>query len=171
MKKLIILSPFIFLLLPLNIYAVGISSPYLEDNTLQLIRGESTTYSINLQNTEDTDIDIEIIYSSKIAKIIDYKEVYTLPAGTLKTKISFDITASRETKIGDIYTVSYSVNPLAPSGEGTLPMIVGINKKFNVEIIKDPNSKDTPILFYAAPIIAVIALIIFIWRKIKKRRP
>lgn len=169
MRKLGILFLFVLLLSSLKVYGVGISSPYLENDTIKLIKGQSTIYTINLQNPEDRDIDVKIDYNSKIAKIIDYKEVYTLPAGKLDTEVSFFINASEETEIGGIYAVSYSMKPLTAGGEGTLPMTVGVNKHFNVEIIKNPNSVDMRILLYYAAFIAVfIIIIIFIWKKSKR---
>ena len=170
MKKLIALFPFILLLFSLEAYAIGISSPYLENNTIQLIKGQSTIYSINLQNPEDIDINVKISYSSDVAKIIDYKEVYTLLAGKLDTPVSFNKTASEETKINKIYTVSYSVKPLSIPGGGTLPMTMSIAKQFNVKIIKDPDKAGTYVLGYYAAFIAIAMIIfIFIWKKLKKK--
>lgn len=173
MRKLVILFLFI-LLFSSKIYAIGIVSPYLVNNTLKIINGESTIYTITLQNTEDRDIDVKIGYSSEIAKIIDYKEIYTLPAGKIDTKISFNITAPEDAINGDTYTISYSMMPLSSSGEGTLSMVLGMNKKFDVEIIKDPDSFDIRIfiriLFDYAPLIiaVIIILTIVIWKKKKK---
>lgn len=169
MKKLVILLPIILLLFSLKIYAVGISSPYLVNNTIKLMEGKSTIYTINLQNTEDIDIDVSITYSSEIAKIIDYKERYTLPAKKLDTKISFNITAPIDAKIGDTYTISYSMKSLGSSGDGLLPMTTGMSKKFNVEIIKDPDSPDTNFLLYFFVSVIAVLILIIIWKKIKKK--
>jgi len=168
--RLAILCPFILLLFSLKICAIGISSPYLENNTIKLIRGESVIYSINLQNPEDVDIDVKIDYNSEITKIIDYKEAYTLPAKTRNTKIAFNITAPEKAETGKVYTVSYSMKPLSIGGEGTLPMTTTISKKFNVEITKDPNSADVRVLLYYAAFIIVFAILfILIWKKRKDK--
>src|SRR3989338_5154674 len=126
--RLAILLLFLLSLFSLEVYSVGISSPYLENNTLKLIKGQSTMYTITLQNSEDIDINVKINYDSNIAKIIDYKEVYTLPAGKIDTQISFNITAPEKARIGDVYSVSYSMRPLSISGGGTLPITMGIAK-------------------------------------------
>lgn len=157
---------FILLLFSLKSYAIGISSPYLANNTIKLIKGQSTVYTITLQNPEDADIDVGVGYSGKIAKIIDYKEIYTLPAGKIDTQISFFINASEEAKVGDIYTVSYSIKPLSVKGEGTLPISTVISKKFDVEVIKDPNSFDMRLLwYYGGFAVALLVLVIFMWRR------
>ena len=169
MRRLIVLLPFVLLLFSLKAYAIGVSSPYLENNTLQLIKGQSTIYAINLQNPENADINVKISYSSDIAKIIDYKEMYTLPAGKLDTPILFNITASEETKINKIYVVSYSVKPLPIAAGGTLPMTMSIAKQFNVKIIKDPNRANMRVLWYYAAFIAILVIIIFILTRLKKK--
>ena len=167
--RLAILLLFLLSLFSLEVYSVGISSPYLENNTFKLIKGQSAIYSINLQNTEDIDVEVKISYDSNIAKIIDYKEVYTLPAGKLDTQISFNITAPEKARIGDIYTVSYSMKPLSMGGGGTLPIAMGIAKHFNVEIAKDPNSADAPVLWHYAAFAGVFVILIMLFSFMRKK--
>lgn len=176
--RIVILFIFSLSLVSFNAYSLGISSPYLENNTLLLPKGQSTIYTIILQNPEDIDIEVRLNYDSKIAKIIDYKEAYILPAGKLDTKISFNITASKDTKPGDIYPVSYSIKPLSSTGGGTLPMIVGMNKQFNVELLKaDENARSyfSPtsyyLIFIASAMTLLVILTILIIRSLKIKKP
>ena len=120
--------------------AIGISSPFLDKNTMDLAEGTGTTFTIALQNIEKTDMTVKFDYTSDkgIANVIDYKEVYLLPAGTVDNKIVFNITAPKDARINDMYEVRYSVLPQQSTGS-TIAFTPGIGRSFKVVITKDPN--------------------------------
>ncbi len=120
--------------------ALAVSTPFLENNVLQLPEGKSTQFTIVLQNADENDVQAKLGYSSdsNIARIIDYKESYILPAKSVDTKLTFNITAPENAEIGDVSEVRFTVSPAQAQEGGTIAMLVGISKNFKVIIIRDP---------------------------------
>ena len=121
--------------------AIGVSTPFLENNVLQLAEGHSTQFTIVLQNVEESEVTARLDYTSdgNIASIIDYKKLYVLPAKSVDTKATFDITAPEKAKIGEVYEVKFTVAPAHAQAGGTIALVGGISKSFKVEITRDPN--------------------------------
>lgn len=163
----------IFLLLTLitwnlSVNALSVASDYLVNNTLELISSESKIYGIRLQNPTENEVLIKLDYDPTFVKIIGYKEVYNVPPKETGYSISFNVTAPKKP---GAYTVSYTVSEVEPSGAGGLPIILKINRSFNLKVIDDPNKirKRNDRTAYA--IIVLLALLyIFIKRYAKKGR-
>lgn len=119
--------------------ALGVSGPFLEDNTLGVQEGKATTMQLVLQNTDDEPVLTMFQLSSdgNIASVVDPKPSYLLPAKSISTVIVLNITAPRDAKIGGVYTVKYSFGPVQPSGGGTIAFIPGISRNFKVKITRD----------------------------------
>lgn len=121
--------------------AIGVSTPFLEKNVLQLAEGHSTQFTITLQNVEESEVTARLDYSSddNVANIPGYKQLYVLPAKSVDTKATFNITAPEKAKIGEVYEVRFTVSPAQAQAGGTIALVGGISKSFKVEIIRDPN--------------------------------
>ncbi|MBI2664945.1 hypothetical protein HYX10_06425 [Candidatus Woesearchaeota archaeon] len=131
----LIVAAIVILALAANAHAIAVGSPYLEENTLKIPEGQTATYTITLQNIEDSDAQA-IVSAAGIAEIIDEKESYIVPAGVTDFPIAFKITPPEDAELGDVYEVSYSVRG---GKAGSLPVGLTLNRKFNVEITKNPD--------------------------------
>ncbi|MBI2550474.1 hypothetical protein HYV83_04825 [Candidatus Woesearchaeota archaeon] len=122
-------------------YALGVSTPYIENNILGVTEGKSVMFTITLQNVEKEDMRARVDSSSdgNIASIIDHKDVYVLPAGSLDTKVTFNITAPEKAKIGDVYDFRFTVAPLQTQAGGLISVLPGISRSFKVVITRDSN--------------------------------
>ncbi len=121
--------------------AIGLSGPFLEDNTLGVQEGKATTMQLVLQNTNDEPVLTLFSLSSdgNIANVIDPKPSYLLPPKSSDTTITLNITAPPGAKIGSLYNVKYSFGPVEPSSGGTITFIPGISRAFKVKIVRDPD--------------------------------
>ncbi len=120
-----------------NAAALAVASDYLDDNTLLLEDETSKLYGIRLQNSGANDVYLRLTYDDTISKVIGYQQVYKVPPKE-STPVVFNITAPKNARPDDIYEVSYTVAEVSPGGEG-IPILLKINKSFNVKIIKNPN--------------------------------
>jgi hypothetical protein len=159
-------SVLFFVLLFEQVGAVGIVTDYLNDNTLNLVDGSSTTFKILLQNVDSEELKVRVGIDSDIAQIIDYKDVYTLPPGVSNTPVLFNITSPKNAKVVEIYTVSYHMEPQSAGG-GTVAIGMRMNKDFKVRIIKDPNKLYPEDYFARAILIAVIIILVVVGLKKK----
>lgn len=144
----------------LSVNALSVASDYLVNNTLELISGESKIYGIRLQNPTENEVLIKLDYDPTFVKIIGYKEVYSVPPKETGYSIAFNVTAPKKP---GAYTVSYTVSEVEPSGTGGLPIILKINRSFNLRVIEDANKlrKRNDYVAYAFILLAFL-LYIFI---------
>ncbi len=121
--------------------ALGLSGPFLEDNTFDVQEGKSATMQLVLQNTNDEPVLTVFALSSdeNIANVIDPKPSYLLPPKSSNTTITLNIISPPGAKIGSIYQVKYSFGPVEPSSGGTIAFIPGISMAFKVKIVRDPD--------------------------------
>ena len=121
--------------------ALGISGPFLEDNTLEVQDGKATTMQLVLQNTNDEPVLTLFSMSSDsdIARVIDPQPSYLLPPKSISTVIVLNITAPPNAKIGNIFNVKYSFGPVEPSAGGTIAFVPGISRSFKVKIVRGPD--------------------------------
>ena len=179
--RLIIFILLIALAFSFNARALGVASDYLENSTLILMEGTSKLYGIRLQNPGLEEIYIKLTYNEDIAKIVDYEEIYKIPPKSSKS-VFFNI-SSQNSKQGT-YTVGYTVHQLSGSSSG-VPILLKINKNFNVNIIENPENKITKDAVirntgsYLAYVAVALALLLYIFgkkvfkyrnRKINKRK-
>lgn len=122
--------------------AIGVSTPVLTDSTIEVAEGSGPAFfTITLQNVEENDAPVRITYGSDtdIAKIIDYKEVYVLPAKSLDTKVTFNITLPESARINDVYEIRYTVAPMSAQSGGMLSVVAGISKSLKVRVSRNPD--------------------------------
>ncbi len=163
----------LMVLLSFNAYALSVASDFLENDTLYLMEGTSELYGFRLQNPSSGEVSLQIDYNSPIAKIVDYEEMYVIPAKSSKS-VFFNVSAQNLAP-GDSYSVGYTVHQSSGSGSG-VGLALKINKNFNVKITENPdkpkvsgpsssknfNYKKTA---YAAIIILTILILAYIIRK------
>lgn len=159
------------LILISNVEALAVASDYLEDNTLQLIEGTSTIYSIRLQNTGSDETRVKIDYDGTLMKAIDFKEEYTLPPKS-STRIEFNVTAPEYKKNSNVFTLSLTAHQTAVGGASGIGFLPKINKNFKLEVLKNPDRFyiDPLYMVYAAIVLAFLGLvhrkkIIDLWKR------
>ncbi len=121
--------------------ALGVSTPVLQDNTIEVPeRAESTMFTISLQNGDQQNISVKVLYSSDsgIANVIGYKDVYFLPSGA-GTSVTFNITLPQSAKVNDEFTLSYTVIPVSAQSGGLIPLSAGISRSIKVKVSKNPD--------------------------------
>jgi hypothetical protein len=131
MKRLAILVIFI-LLISGSVHAIGVAQEYLKDNILQMAPGTTRIFTITLQNSDNSSLNVKLSLNSKIASIIQYQEIYTIPPMFYDLYIRLNITVPADAKIGEIYPVDYFVQPLVLADGAMIPINLRINKHFSV---------------------------------------
>ena len=136
MRKILL---FLFaMILSANAGAIGVGTPFLPQDTLKLPQDTQTTYTIELQNTAENEVEFEIQLSGGgVASFSEPKNKFIVPANNLKYPVILNITPPESAGLGDIYKVEFSV--VANDRQGSFPMAVGMSKKFTVEITKNEN--------------------------------
>ncbi|MBI2559198.1 hypothetical protein HYW20_07800 [Candidatus Woesearchaeota archaeon] len=167
--KIIIFLLFALSIMAVSANAISVVSDYLVDDTLVLIQGESKIYSIRLQNPTDNEVGIKLDYDRKLMKAVDYKEVYILPPKTAGYRVLFNVTAPEET---GLYDVSYTVGEVEPSGGGSLPILLKINRNFKLKVVENPKKFKLGYgsIIFATAILAFV-LHIFIKKTEIKQKP
>ena len=84
---------FIFSTLITSVNALGIASDYLENNTMLLKKGESRLYGVRIQNLDLSADSGRFVLNSKVAEMIDYKEVYEFSEEQRIISLTINITA------------------------------------------------------------------------------
>jgi hypothetical protein len=160
--------------------AFGISTPYLEDNTLKVSASKSYNYTITIQNGDTQGYDIDINYSSEDDIVRLGENTFYVPPNTYNTTVTFIIQIPEDAKIGEAYDFKFSVKPRTDNVEydAARPLAIGIELKKSLKIIVgsegandaagqksgDGDSKDGPISsnFGKYLLTALIALIIIV---------
>jgi len=134
----------------LDAEALSVASNYLEDNTLKLVEGNSTVYSIRLQNPDNEELRVKVDYDKGFMRAIGFKDEYILqPEETVR--IEFNVTAPKYVKNENIFTLSYTVHQLSGAGGTGLGFSPKISKGFKLEVLKNPDR------FYIDPLYIVYA--------------
>lgn len=168
-----IIPIFLIIALSLNAKALAVASDYLEDNTLTLMEGSSRIYSIRLQNPDPYEARFKVDYDNKFMKTMDFKEEYVLPPKST-ARIEFNVTAPKYDEKDNLFVVSYTVHQLS----GGTFFLTKISKNFKLKVEKNLNAsknQDKPYVDYnngfhvnygyAAYAIAVLAFLLYIFRK------
>jgi hypothetical protein len=167
---------FIFLIAALNVQAIGVSAPYLENNILLLPQGESALFTITLQNMGAEDVSVKVDYASdsNIASIVDSQAYYDLKAGSADNQVAFNITAPKKGRAGSIYELKYSVSPIKADPGGTISFLPGISRSIKVQLIKPSETSLLQSLISDGLLWGILILAAAVWlvfiSNAKKRR-
>ncbi len=126
--------------------AFGVSTPYLENDTLKLEPGQHYTYTVNLQNNDDILFDVAFNYTADkdIAQLISGNT--TLRPKTYNNPFVFEIIAPDDAIKGERYTLQFSARPLL-NLSGQVPMVVQIQRSLTVLIV-DKNGQGQTLTLY-----------------------
>ncbi len=168
-----------------SVLALGVDSPYWEDNPLKMYPGETKEVSFTLKNSIEEKSParaiVSLIESAGIAEIISEEE-FIVPPGSNDNKIIIKVSIPQNAKIGDSYSIKFAVTPSPEEKEGNiqlrlqhireLPIIVGEKTAVLINTTEQPaNLKKTNISTISAIIIIIIIILsIIISAKLIKRR-
>jgi len=118
--------------------AFGISTPYLENNTLKVNPGQNYTYTITIQNGDNQDYYVDISYSStdNIANL--RKTAYFISINTFNNTFYFDIIVPKDALKGQEYVLEYSAKPRVNENI-SLALGLEIKRQITIEVIDEKN--------------------------------
>ncbi|MFA4953298.1 MAG: hypothetical protein WC584_03675 [Candidatus Pacearchaeota archaeon] len=125
-----------------TISALGVNSPYWNENPLKMYSGqiiEVTFPLVNSVNEKTTEASVSLVEGKEIAEITS-GEKYTVQPGSADKNIILKISIPADSKIGDSYKVKFSVKYTPEGGEGNVKLDVGYNIEFPIEIVDQANA-------------------------------
>ena len=182
MKTKLIIPVIALILIVANVLAVGVSTLYWGERTLNLNKGESATVQFLLQNMvgeDDVSMLAEIVQGKEVAQIMGPSNVYRVPAHTKDIPVNLLVKIPREGAKSK-YTIAVLFKTVPSSEQGVLQFATGLEKRFDVivtdeqpigttaqviespkqEIVEQETQQDQRAIIYG--IIAVI-IILVIW--------
>lgn len=171
----------VFVALAQTVSALGISYPYMENNTLALSPGENHYFKLVIQNDEDVPVTVNITLNSPIASLVGGGLV-TVPSKSYDAFVYLNITVPQDAQVGDRYSIAYVVGPGPERGEGQVPFSIRYTRSFDVlvtagpvPVTESPNDTSnalgikqgigTAVIFGALTGLLCGLLVVFIWRR------
>jgi len=166
------------IVLAINAFAIGVSSPYWDENPLYMQPGEVKEFRYLLQNMvgdKDIKIKAEIESGTTIMSFVDENNIYNVPLGKSDIPVNMKIIVPNDAKKGDEYQVGARFTTLSTDANGPLTINTAYSKGFRVivgekvspEIAKTVSGKATkPIIstqltgFLISLVILIILLFI-----------
>jgi hypothetical protein len=159
--------------------AFSVSSPYMENKTLNLFPDSGITdLEFVLQNgggaTENVSIKVSILEGSEIISITNEDDVYAVVPGD-KVPVNFRITLPENVTIGDIYNIRLEFKTVSIGQNGEFGFGTGQEQDFQIVVIEEVVPKKeiepTGILLYLIVGILLVLLIIVMFLSKKKKKP
>ena len=181
----------IIAVLSINIVvALGVNSPYWNENPLKMYAGETKEVIFPLANSVNeptTEATVSLTKGGEITEIIS-GEKYTVSPGENNENIILRITIPENAEVGDNYTSGFKVLYIPAGEEGNVKLNVEYNVDFPVQVVSQADATSTtnpdisntnlgnlrtisPYIIIIISIIAIliiIAVVIFILFKRKK---
>ncbi len=156
----------VILILVSLVTAFGISSPYKQDRPLEMMKGQTETVNINLQNmvgNEDITVRAEVVEGTGIASLT--RTTYTVKAKTHDTFVPLKITVPKDAS--GTKTVKAEFKTVEEGEEGMVTLGTGYAVTFDVIISeKEIPTTSTGLIV----LIIIIVLIILAYLVLKKRK-
>ncbi|MBR9676280.1 hypothetical protein GOV05_04690 [Candidatus Woesearchaeota archaeon] len=146
-----------------SVFGLGVAQDYLENNTLKLMVGQEHTLKIYLQNPEEENIQVKLDVSEDFVNVLDKKEFYNLSPKTYDTTVLLRVTSPNKARIGDSYTVTYSLTPIVEDeGTGMIGMNIKLTRSFDVLIVNEFGVGEKPLKdkIYTLVILITLSLVI-----------
>jgi hypothetical protein len=150
--------------------AFSVSSPYMENKTLNLVPDSKITdLQFVLQNgggaTENVSIKVNILEGSEIASLLEESGIYTVSPGE-KIPVNLRINIPENSKVGDIYNIRLEFITISSGQSGEFGFGTGQEQSFKVviskEIVPENNLFSKKIFLYLIIGILLVLLIITI---------
>jgi|GEM_PF-2278497 hypothetical protein len=120
-------------------YAFGISTPYLENNTLKVASGNNYTYMLNVQNGDAENYYVDISYSSTNNVVTLRQTTSFVPSNTYNGTFYFDINIPKDAKIGEKYTLEYDAKPRTENNSNITNL--EIQRQITILVIEETSKK------------------------------
>jgi hypothetical protein len=154
--------------------ALGISQPYLVNNTLYLEQGAYYEHRINIQNAMSIELPLEFGVSGDYLTVAGGKKtVLIVPAQSTDFTVPIAIAVPDQAPPGFEISAQYWVQAI-PDGSGVVPMAARLTDGFKVVIVAKPTVKEqveawkAPLL--ASAILMLIAAATLLYVKVKRRK-
>ncbi len=166
------------------ISAVGVSSPYWNTNPLKLGPGESTIFSLGLQNMvggENVTLQASIAKGSDIAKIIDKDSIYFVRAGSNnEVTVNIEVKIPQNAEVDKSQDIEISFVQVSSSEEkGFFQVASAFMQRIPVLVVGEPTESSAykpsyekssdNILWIALAVIILGIIIFFVSRKSGKK--
>lgn len=179
---LVVVLFLIVLLIPSIVTSFGISTPYIENNTLKVTPGNTYVYTITVQNGDSSGYFVDMTHNlNEFVRLDEYTRY--VESKTYNTTFQFIINVPQDAKSGEEHNLEYSAKPRV-EGEGTINMGVELKRNIkiqiteqesnipfytgNLKIIKNLKSFDSKNIYKYSLIILSIIIIIFVAKRIWK---
>lgn len=154
-----------------TVSAIGVSSSYWGDNPLTMLKGETKTITLNLENTlgtKDETISATVTDGAAIASIT--QGTYLVKAGQSGVPVQVRISIPMDAEVGDTIKVTFAFNTIAPQGTGVISVATGVSKSFDVVVVeKEGKGLSTAWIVAIVVVVVILAWMIFAGKKKKKK--
>jgi hypothetical protein len=143
------------------VHAFGISTPYLENNTLKVNSGSNYTYALSVQNGDAEDYYVDISYSSTNNVVNLRKETSFVPSNSYNNTFYFYINIPSTAKIGENYILEYDAKPRLSNGSNTTTNLE-IQRQVNILVVGEAqkNTGENTGVWHAIWTIILIVIIL-----------
>ena len=161
--------------------AFSVSSPYMENKTLNLYPDSKTTdLQFVLQNgggaTENVSIRVEVLEGSNIISIIDSSNVYTVVPGD-KVPVNTRITLPNGVAEGNDYNIRLEFTTVTAGESGQFGFGTGQEQDFKVAVVSKPvittengAEHNGTLLYIILGILVLLVIIVLVLIKRKNRK-
>ena len=129
----------IFILFVSPVLAFSISAPFMENDQLNLLPGDTRDLKFIMQNgggaTEDINVRVELLEGFAIAELTDPDDIFLVSPGD-KIEVNLKITISEDTPIGYTQKVRLGFSTSSPSDSGSFTFGSNIEQRFDVVIVE-----------------------------------
>jgi hypothetical protein len=161
----------------------AVSTPYWNNNPLEMYPGESKEVQFNLQNcpallescdSGDIIVTAEFEEGNEIAEVMSGLE-YSVPYGTANTNLLLRVSIPESAKIGESYNIKFSLSsPPEPQEGGNVQLGIVYGVSFPVKVVEKPvvegEEVEGPNYLLWVIIALIIILLIIIVIILRKKR-
>jgi uncharacterized membrane protein len=159
--------------------AFSVSSPYMENKTLNLYPDSKTTdLQFVLQNgggaTDNVSIKVEVISGSDILSLVDNSNIYTVVPGN-KVPVNMRITLPSNATVGDNYNIALEFTTVASGESGQFGFGTGQEQDFKVSVVnrivtEGETKHNGTLLYIILGILVLLVIIVLVLIKRKNRK-
>lgn len=118
------------------VYAFGVSTPYLENDTITIEPGQEYDYAIKVQNGDTFPIEILLEHNNAQGVASLGLRNTTIPAQSYDEAFTFHITIPKRAIPGEVYILNYSIMPIV-NLSGQVPMNIQIKRSLIIKIVNE----------------------------------
>jgi len=169
-----------------SVLAFGISSPYWDDNPLEMYSGQTKEILFNLQNCpsreadcqDDKDINIVVTFEEgeEIAEIMSGTN-YNVLYGSADTDIILRVTIPESSSIGERYDIAFSISSPVEDESGNVQLGIKYNIGFPVNVVAEAvekpvieetaSNRKSNVLVWALVVVIILIVFYFVLRRKK----